>query len=115
MTILASGPGIIVCGSTGRVNRGTRDHPLPKGLGKYAGKPLAEVPTPELERYDLWLWMGGDQFEAWAVGDELASRVQKVPHLSVSDDTSIQCPGCPEGGCTLDYAQGCGAYLEGEG
>jgi hypothetical protein len=74
MTILASGPNIIMCGSTGLVNRGTRDHPLPKGLGPYVGKPLAEVPDDLLRRYDLWLWMGGDEFEAWATGDELERR-----------------------------------------
>jgi len=77
MTILAYGPTMIVCGHTGCVNRGSREHPLPKGLGQYAGKALEDVPTEALESYHSWLFWhddGPDWFEMWSVEDELDKR-----------------------------------------
>jgi hypothetical protein len=56
MTILASGPGITVCGSLGYIHR-VKGWRLPSCLVPYVDTPYEDVPTPELERY--WSWFCG--------------------------------------------------------
>lgn len=78
MTILASGPNMIACGSAGRVCRlpGRR---LPNGLARYVGTPFDECPTEALERYGSWLCAGpdgwcGHSFELFDISDVLTKR-----------------------------------------
>ena len=57
MTIIASGPDMIVCGSIGHIHR-VRGRRLPNGLGKYVGVPFSECPLDVLERFSRWLCDG---------------------------------------------------------
>jgi hypothetical protein len=75
MTLLAWGPNFIMCGSTGYLNRGCRDRPLPKGLGHWANKRLTACPTDVLERYRTWMaGPDADWHEMWEVEDILEKR-----------------------------------------
>lgn len=78
MTILASGPGIICCGSLGHVHR-IKGRRLPNGLGQYVGVPFADCPLDVLSRFSSWLRAGpygwyGHSFELFDIDDEFARR-----------------------------------------
>jgi len=77
MTILASGKGLIVCGSSGTIHR-VKGWRLPSCLVPYVGTPFEDVPTAELERYRAWMcgperWLG-HYFDIEAISDVLDKR-----------------------------------------
>lgn len=80
MTILASGPNFIACGSVGCVRR-EKGRRLPNGMAKWVGVKFRELPDEVLRAYGHWLVSGpygwyGASFECMDIEEEWERRFE---------------------------------------